>query len=273
MIVTFKGKTYPNFDKNPKVRSQWGEDIVKYFFESKGFRTYKTDEITKNDAVKIERVLKLLVDDLFKNKDFHSIDLFCVVETTQQRVDRKKDEKFVRELINRGTPYNLGKFNKEKGYGLFIDVSTDKQGRIRRRRIYLIPTILFVEVKTFLTGSKPPIISETELYKFIYLRKEMGIGIILVIIEINIPHKMASINFVLPEKWKGIKKTWLKVFTNAKLTLLDLPRYSRKTFPWKVSKGERMHVPILLLDKKRDEVKVFGHIITFLYEIETTAHA
>ena len=268
MIVTFKGKDYADFERNPKIRSLWGEDIVRYFFESRGFRTYKTDEMTRNN-LRIERPIKLFVDDLFKNKDFHSIDLFCIVESAEQRVDRKNDEKFVRNLMKKRIPYDLGKFNKERGYGLFIEFNTNKKGRIEQRRVYLIPTVLFIEVKTFLKGSKPPVISETELYKFIYFREEMGIGIVLFIIEIDIPNKKATVNLVLLEKWKGVKKTWLNIFTPAKVTLLDLPMYSQKPFPWKISKGEKMHAPVLLLDKKGQQVKVYGHTISYLCEIET----
>lgn len=268
MIVTFQGKDYSNFEKNPKVRSEWGEDVVKYFFESRNLRSSKTAEIQKG-LIKIEKVLKLLVDDLFRNRDFYSIDLVVVIETDEERIARKNDEDFVRNIINKRIPYNLGKFNEKKGYGLFIDYQTDKNGQITRQEIYLIPKILFIEVKTFLKGSKPPIISETELYKYIYFQEEMKVAILLAIIEIDIINKKALINFIYPEKWKGIQKKWLKIYTHARVTTTDLPKYSRKPFPWKVTKGEKMYVPVLFLDKKGEEIKVFGNIITYVLEIET----
>jgi hypothetical protein len=266
--VKFREKRYVDFDKNPKIRSQWGEDLVQYFFESKGYNTYKTDDIAQN-RVKLERMLMLLVDDLFKNRDFHSIDILCIIETPKQRLERKRDEIFVRDLMNRQVPYDLGRFNRQRGYGLFIEYETNKGGQVKRRRIYLIPRVLFVEVKTFLKGCKPPVISDTELYKFIYLKQEMGIVIILGIIEIDTPSKKASINFIIPDKWGGFEKTWLKFHTRAKVTLLDLPEHARKPFPWKIPKGEKSYVPVLFLDKKGGETKVSGPTITYFCQIET----
>lgn len=90
MKVIFKSKDFPNFEKIQKLRSEWAEEVVKHFFESKGYRTCQTSQLDKTE---IEKRIQMTIDSLFKNKDFHSVDVISVIETEGQRITRKKDEK------------------------------------------------------------------------------------------------------------------------------------------------------------------------------------
>lgn len=267
MIVVFKNKEYPDFDKNPKLRSKWAEDVVKWFLESKGFVTYRTAEL-QNEA-KIEKHIKQTIDDLFQNKDFYSVDVVSVIESKEQREVRRRDEEFVQEMIRRCAQYDLGNYIRKKRYGLSILFEADKDKQKRKMEVGLLPHLLFVEVKTWLCNSKPPIISEAELYKFTYFQDEMKVFVMLALIEIDMQNKHAMINFVVPEKWKGIKRRWHKFDSVPSIILMDLPEKARKPFPIKVPKMGKPYTPVMLLERTGEQIVIAGHTVSYSFKIET----
>ena len=263
MTVTLDGKDYPDFEKNPKVRSVWGEELIKKMYR-RHLKIYRTDDIAKG-KIKIEKPIKMLVDDFFKNKDFHSVDLICIHEKTGQLKKRKEDEKFVRSIIDSGQKFDLGTYLKKNNYGIIFDFYTDKQGKVLKRIPYLIPReLLFMEVKTWLSTSKPPVISITELYKHIYYSELTWI--LFALIKIDLKKIEAEVEIMTPLKFSGVKIRKSKVFSDRFVTSTQLPPAARTPFPQVVGKG-KPYTPFLEMNFG-DEVRIYGPTILHKVKIQ-----
>jgi len=259
MDVYLDGKIFKNFEKNPKARSEWAESQVRKLIEERmKFNTYRTSELNRNN-IELETGIRLLVDEMFKNKDMHSIDLFYLVENESMRNQRKKDEIFVREVIERNKPSDLGEFCRKRHYHFII--SYDKSGK--RVGVRITPTIFFVEVKSRLKDSKPPIISITEAYKLNYAIKELGLPIVIALVIIDIKDKSAEIGMKLVKEFKGIGDKWIKVIPDKskgfpKFRVGQLPKNARKPLPLKIHKGEE-EVNVQFIEPE-SEIKINGEV-------------
>lgn len=264
MDVLFQSKKYLNFEKTPSARAEWGEDLVKHFFSSKGFLTFRTAEIDKID---VEFYVKDIIDALFKNKDSHSIDVISFFETNTEKEQRMRDEAFVSEIIKKRKPYDLGAFTKGR-YSLDIFYNTSEGAP--KMEIHLLPHIAFIEVKTYLKTSKPPIISPAELYRLLYWREKMGEGaIFLAIIEIDTPEKKAVVNFVFPEKFDNVNQKWYKFEEKQFVTARDESGYIRIRLPQVIERGKEPYTPILSFNLLENDVKFKAHTISFIVNIQT----
>jgi hypothetical protein len=265
MDILFRSKRYPNFEKTPNVRAEWGEDLVKHFYQSMGFFTFRTKDI---DHVGLDTNVKEFIDILFKNKDLHSIDVVCFFETKEQKKQRMKDEAFVKEIIEVGKPYDLGRFLKGK-YHLDIVCNKSREGELRKE-FHLLPHMAFIEVKTFLKTSKPPIISLPELYRLLYWKERMGSGaIFLAIIEIDLVRKRGILNFVFPEKFHNLDETWYKLEESGFLTLRGKSKLTTIKLPMVIERNKKPYTPILFVDLKGSKIRFAAHTISYEVDIET----
>lgn len=262
MDVMFKGKVYRDFERKPNIRSEWGEDLVKRYYESLGFLAFRTKDI---DQVGLDTSVREFIDILFKNKEVHSTDVICFLETEERKRQRLKDEVFVRSIIAQRRSYNLGKFLKGKYH---LDIIGNRRGITK---ICLYPHILFIEVKTCLTTSKPPFISPAELYRLLYWREKIGEGAcFLAIIEINLAVKKATMNFVFPTKFHNLDLKWHKITEKRGFaTLTDESGFTKIKLPILIPRKGKTHIPLLTINQKDNEVRFDAHNISYEVQIET----
>jgi hypothetical protein len=261
MNVKFLSNVYKDFEKNPKARSEWAEAQVRNFIDKKmNFPVFSTEDIIKN-KVNLEEPIKVVLDGVFKNEETYSIDLVFIYENEEMKKQREKDRIFVESIIEAGKPYDLGSFLRDRHY--HFDMEYEKTGK--RVGIHLIPLLFFVEVKSFLTDSKPPFMSENETYKLNYALKELGLPIIIAFVEIDIKKKVAYIGLKLVEKIKGLREEWIKLFPERDkgFPSLKIHKFNpnvKGDIPLLIPKNGEPQFNVQFIDPK-DHIEVVGDLV------------